>query len=625
MKTKVLGPSFSRVRMKNAILFGLLCLGTLNAYSKSPLVREGTQVLLSPTEIADLKVWVENAKHDLSLLEDDTRRGTLEERRSKIVRDFEAIVGKSGSKENELLMRFTLNRALEIDELVGRLPAPSELQSLVAFLDQTIVLSKSYYTDDQKYLEAIGRGEEPQLQTPMVLFAGQYAQMILAFSRTFLRPELEYKITYAALGWLANDLNSPRNLLRIQYAETITRIARLQANYPQIPVGNDQELLKSIRQFKWEYRERVLKHVSQRHEEIKESLAAAEAKRREDEQIESDRRAQVVRAENERRQEAERIEAARVAEENRKIAEARAAEEARIARIRETEAREKAFEAFKVDLQTEPGFYSIFLYFGHDGSDISGKIFRSEETGRTIFFSVSNGQLKIRIHHRNDFTSSKSTENVDGNVIATMQNSERLYIHPTSDGTCIKLKGAIDDRLCRDNLLAADHKIDRRGIYFSKTSSRFLMVQGSNSELKIQYNHGDIKSGVQKLNFQSPVALTYVENHNEYTFQWTSKNCVKFSWGTSETDDLCRDLNNDTVPYGIYRSAESNREIIFRGNAKSKLEAEYNKVPGRFAPIQENGVGYVTQWNAGYTIESSQCINLHWGYGNREKLCKAKD
>jgi hypothetical protein len=249
--------------LKSSLL--LIALSGFSAWSddapQTVLPREGTKILLSPEEVADLKKWIDNARQDLANLQDDLRRGTLENRRSRIVREFEITVAKSGAKENELLMRYTLNRALETDELVGKNPAPSELQSLVAFLDTSIELSKSFYTDDQKYLEAIGRGEAPKLQTPMAIFGYQYAQKILEISRTFLRPELEYRLTFAALGWLANDLNSSRNLSRIQFSDTITRIARLQQLYPMTPVGDDQAVLLSIRQFKWEYRERVLKQI----------------------------------------------------------------------------------------------------------------------------------------------------------------------------------------------------------------------------------------------------------------------------------------------------------------------------------------------------------------------------
>ncbi len=270
-----------------------------------PKAREGTQVLLSPSDIENLKVWIENAKHDLELLQDDTRRGTLEERRVRIVRDFEAIVGRSSRKENEILMRYTLNRALEVDELVGAHPAPSELQSLVAFLDSTVTLSKSFYTDDIRYLEAIGRGASPELQTPMPVFAYQYAEMILRFSRTFLRPELEYSITFNALGWLANDLNSERNLMRIQFAESIMRIARIQSKYPEKPKATDLSLLRSIRDFKYEYRERVLKHILSLNTEIRDSLERAERKRAEDERLaklSAEERARIERLSREERE-----------------------------------------------------------------------------------------------------------------------------------------------------------------------------------------------------------------------------------------------------------------------------------------------------------------------------------
>ncbi len=238
--------------------FLLLSLISTQVFSTVEIPREGTQTLLSPSEVADLRQWIENAKNDLAALEDETRLGNLEDRRRRITQEFEAIVSRSAKKENELLTRYTLNRSLEIDELLGADPAPSELQSLVAFLDSTLRLAKGFYTDDQKYLEAMGRGDKPELQTPMPVFAYQYAEMILAFSRTFIRPELEYSVTFKALGWLANDLNSSRNLDRVQYADSILRIERLQKKFSENNSAEIETVLNNIRLFKWEYRERIL-------------------------------------------------------------------------------------------------------------------------------------------------------------------------------------------------------------------------------------------------------------------------------------------------------------------------------------------------------------------------------
>ncbi len=276
-------PAFSREyemsndRLKAKILFLLIGISFLgiSGISKASESREGTKVTLSPGEVADLRQWVENAKHELGILEDETRRGRLEQRRERYVREFAAIVSRSASKENELLMRYVLNRALFVDELIGRDPAPSELQSLVAFLDSTIDLAKKFYADDQRYLDAIGRGQSANFETPMPVFAYRYADLILRFSRTFIRPAFEYQITFAALGWLANDLNSPRNLDRIRFSEAITRISRLQSRFPEIPTGADSSQLEAIREFKWEYRERVLKHLVDTVAEIKEAEALA--------------------------------------------------------------------------------------------------------------------------------------------------------------------------------------------------------------------------------------------------------------------------------------------------------------------------------------------------------------
>jgi hypothetical protein len=556
--------------------------------------REGTTVILSPSEIADLKQWVDNAKQDLLLLQDDVRRGSLEKRRHDIVREFEVIVGRSSPKENELLMRYTLNRALEIDELVGSNPAPSELQSLVAFLDSSIDLSKSFYTDDQKYLEAIGRGEAPQLQTPMALFAYQYAETLLQFSRTFLRPSLEYQITFKALGWLANDLNSPRNLLRIQFSESITRIARLQAKFPQMPVGSDQSVLQSIRDFKWEYRERVLKHISSLNFEIKDALVRAEKKRQEDDRLarlnEEERKRELSRTEAEKQQ----------ALENRKM-----------------------LEDFKRGVLSSRDKFAQLLYMNDRSEQVYGRVFRSSSTGRIMEFSVKKGKLGVRYRHMAGEMYSKEVELIDGDFLLTMNEGSRWSIHATRDPDCILFDfRSGKDTLCSSAKLAIDSKVDQRGIYLSKKTSRYFIIESVNNEIQVTYIHG-AKYGPAKTNFQSPnqMKLSVDSNRSEYLLQWMDENCIHFSWGYDSEDTLCRSVGQNIVPYGIYKS-NSGRELIFRPTDAGGLTLDYNASPGKKHVIQENGVGYVSDYIWGYAVDSDRCVTMYWGDAEKDRLCK---
>ncbi len=563
------------------------------------LVREGTRVLLSPSEIADLRVWVENAKHDLDLLQDDNRRGTLEERRIRIVRDFEAIVGRSGRKENEILMRYTLNRALEVDELVGAHPAPSELQSLVAFLDSTVVLSKGFYTDDIKYLEAIGRGASPELQTPMPVFAYQYAEMILRFSRTFLRPELEYSLTFNALGWLANDLNSDRNLLRINFAETITRIARLQKRFPQQPQGHDQQLLKDIRDFKWEYRERVLNHIENVNANIREALTHAEAKKAED-----DRRARIK--EEERKAELARIEQEKIA-----------AEESRRRKIEEDERLEK----FKRGMISRNDLISELLSYDRESDRLYGRVFVSRTSGRVFQFDIKNGGLRLS-HGANE---SRHIESIDGDYLVHMKDGSRWSLAPNKDPNCIDFFfNSGRDTLCSSATLPINHKVDRRGIYVSRNSARYLILEGKIDQPEATYVHGS-PYGPYKPIFESPNALRYSVGGTLYTFEWIDDNCVSFSWGKAESDTLCRNRQNDLVPHGIYRSQSSSREMIFRKTENNSMDVEYTGNGPRTNFIYENGVGYIPRFKFGFEVEDRRCILLIWGNTSTDRLCRRGD
>ncbi len=567
---------------------------TTFAHPSPAAERDGTLVLLSPSEIADLRQWVENAKQELTLLQDDTLRGTLEQRRKMIIQEFEAIVNRSSKKENELLTRYTLNRALEIDELVGDSPAPSELQSLVSFLDSTIVLAKSFYTDDQKYLEAIGRREKPDLQLPMAVFAHQYAENLLEFSRTFVRPSLEYQITYKALGWLANDLNSERNLLRIQFAESITRIARLQSRYTAEAAGNDAELLESIRKFKWEYRERVLQHVLEVNTEISEAIKRAEAKRREDERL-------AKLSEEERAREAARTAAEKKwAEENRLF-----------------------LEKLEGSHKENAKYYASILKFHPESGEIFGRVFRSSTSGRIMEFTLQNGKLAAKYRHQNYYSVSTSVELFDGEFLLSMtRDNARWSVFPSGKDCILFDFKSGKDTLCDSSKLDVRTKSSQLGVYLSKKTARYFIIKNVNGKTEITYNHARIY-GPAYANFQSPNQIKYSHdgNQSEYLLEWIDENCLKFSWGWAESDVLCRNRAVQVVPHGIYRSG-SGREMIFRHAADASVTVDYNHTPGQRDVIVENGVGFIRDFHWGFEIESASCLSIYWGYGDKDRLCK---
>jgi hypothetical protein len=589
----------------------LFSTATFAAVEAPTSAREGTKVLLTASEISDLKQWVENAKNDLALLQDDLRRGNLEERRKRTVAEFEAITGRSGAKENELLMRYTLNRALEINDLVGLTPAPSELQSLVAFLDSTIELSKGFYTDDQKYLEAIGRGEAPQLQLPMAIFAHQYAETLLLFSRTFLRPELEYRVTYKALGWLANDLNSSRNLARIQYGETITRVARLQKKYEENPAGDDQEILRNIRLFKWEYRERVLKHVSSVNADVMKSIELIKQKKLEEERLarmqEEDRRREISRLEVERMKKlAEIEEEKRQAEVERKL----------------IEEEQRQLENLKNGLLKSGSKRTPILQIDTQSKRIYGRIFRSETTGRTFDFTLKNGKIEAHYSHQTSHFETKNVEFIDGDLLINMTSGHNWTIHPSKNPDCIIFDFGEKDTLCSSAKLPVTHNVDLHGVYISKTTSRFWIYEAQGKGHRAQFVHRGAV-GWQRPTFVSPNGVrTQGASSDVYSFEWLSPDCILFSWGLAETDTLCRYSEKAITPHGIFKS--ETRQMIIRVLPDGGIDVDYNQAPGRKNVIYANNVGYIPDFQWGFVVENENCILIKWDVGLSDRLCKQK-
>ena len=247
--------------MKKIILLLLsLTVGFAHAASKE---REGTKVELSAAEVADLKFWVDNARTSLQYLSDQVKYLSLEEKRSAIKREFERIVGQSARKENELYVRYVLNRALDIDEKilfnsqVNPNPTSLELEMTVALFMKSIQMVLTLYTDDKAYLEAVGQGAAPKQEKHMAVFGLEYAELLINDAKTLLNPTLEYLVTRTALGYLANDLNSSRNLDRALFANEVVRLQQLLSVFGPYPPFEDQKIIQSIRRFKFEYRERV--------------------------------------------------------------------------------------------------------------------------------------------------------------------------------------------------------------------------------------------------------------------------------------------------------------------------------------------------------------------------------
>jgi hypothetical protein len=218
--------------------------------------REGTKVEMSDSEVAELKQWIQNAKYALEQLQENFRLMSLDEKLSVTRSEFNRIVNESGAKANELYVRYILNRALLVSDIVGPNPGAQEKEGLLGLYVESIELAEKSYVDDAAYLDAIGKGVAPSKDLKHIaVFGVEYADRLLAYSQTFLDPRVEYKLTRTALGLLGNDLNSARNLNRTLFTPEIIKIQQLLKIFPQEPKSDTRAVMQDIRKMKYEYRE----------------------------------------------------------------------------------------------------------------------------------------------------------------------------------------------------------------------------------------------------------------------------------------------------------------------------------------------------------------------------------
>lgn len=222
---------------------------------QDPLL-EGTRIEITAEDVKDLQQWIDNAKTELEDLSAGYLRfKSAKEKRSIFSLSFTNTVRESKSKDNEIYVRIILNRALMVDKFLGNPQNNTELEMIVKFLSDSVVLASKNYSDDIAYLKAVGNPENSSAQKDIASFALEYFNFITERASTTLNPFLEYHMTRAALGWLANDFNSSRNLERVKYSTTIEFIRRSLAQNPVfVPETNTQILLQSIKHLKFDIR-----------------------------------------------------------------------------------------------------------------------------------------------------------------------------------------------------------------------------------------------------------------------------------------------------------------------------------------------------------------------------------
>ncbi len=223
---------------------------------------EGTQVELSEADVAGLRKWIDNAQTSLNALTNKVRGERSSEQRKTFVDTFKSIVDASGKKENELLMRYVLNRALYVDNIVGTNPGSTDVDVLLSFFEKSVEMALAHYVDDAEYLKTV-LSVQPEELRPMHDFALAYMLVAEEHAKRFLNPQSEYRVRRASLGWLSADLNSSRCMNTALFSEEILYIQDLVKNTYKENVSST-EVLGLIQQIKADFHRNILPKLEEK-------------------------------------------------------------------------------------------------------------------------------------------------------------------------------------------------------------------------------------------------------------------------------------------------------------------------------------------------------------------------
>ncbi|OFZ56345.1 MAG: hypothetical protein A2428_07715 [Bdellovibrionales bacterium RIFOXYC1_FULL_54_43] len=206
---------------------------------------EGVQTELTPSQLGELLPWARNAETALRELLDGIRPLSMNQKRQQLVTGIQLIVKDSGHLQPELLMRYVLNRALRIYDLLAHKrradSAPGTVDSQVRLLTQSVELARKYARSDIEFLSG---HSSPNLR-PTAVFAIEYAAFLMRLNSAILDASAQYEIGLLTLGFLQWDLY--RDINRLAYAAAIQRISGFLGSVPENSLRDDQEGLAILR------------------------------------------------------------------------------------------------------------------------------------------------------------------------------------------------------------------------------------------------------------------------------------------------------------------------------------------------------------------------------------------
>lgn len=242
--------------MKASILITLLVFSSLKAFASEETrqieipyaLQEGLETSLTDAQIQELLPWAYNTRDILSDLLDRVSQLPVSERNSRLKYEINDVVLKSAPKQTELFMRYILNRAVLVNDILTREHKGNQigLEDLrYTMFKRSIQMALKYYKSDIELLTG-------NVQNNLELFSSfgfEYAKFLREIDNSIIDASAQFAVSRLVLELLHYDLF--RDINRNKYSAQIVRIKSfLDSNIPKEPSERASVNIKYIKEMK---------------------------------------------------------------------------------------------------------------------------------------------------------------------------------------------------------------------------------------------------------------------------------------------------------------------------------------------------------------------------------------
>jgi catechol 2,3-dioxygenase-like lactoylglutathione lyase family enzyme len=211
---------------------------------------EGTVTQLSAAEVAEFLPWAQNAHNQLTRALTNTRSLPLRDRRPLLERAIKSVVMRSGDRQYQMFMRFSLNRGLLLVSEMEKHMNMEEIgaqENALDILQRSINVALSFYEGDLSFQR---RSQNGALTTELsyARFAASYMAQIYPGVLNIFDSQAQYRLLYKLIEMVNWDLS--RDAHALNYAEAIVEAHEALTDLPDSPLAESKANLRLIRRLK---------------------------------------------------------------------------------------------------------------------------------------------------------------------------------------------------------------------------------------------------------------------------------------------------------------------------------------------------------------------------------------